>query len=93
MKRKKLIHFKHYEDRVNKKSNLYNIVLEFEQILNDVFCTYSQEKAFKRFNKISHKLPENNIYIELQHVNCGDGIWQARESVKYEMQKCIEKMI
>lgn len=93
MKRKKLIHFKHYEDKVDKKSNLYNIILEFEEILNDIFCSYSAVKGYQKFNKLDSKLPKNRIGIELQHVILGHGVWQARESVKYEMEECIEKMI
>lgn len=93
MKRKKLIHFKHYEDKVDKKSNLYNIILEFEEILDDIFCSYSAVKGYSKFNKLESKLPKNGIRIELQHVILGHRVWQARSAVKYEMEQCIEKMI
>ncbi|HBY20962.1 MAG TPA: hypothetical protein DEG71_08130 [Clostridiales bacterium] len=86
--------FKNYKSQLKSISNLHKIANDFDYILNNIFCTYSFNKGKTKWREISSTIPkpfrQNNISLEIYHVESGHGIDQARLAVKSEMEKYIE---
>jgi len=88
--------FSNYKSQLKSTPNLYIIVSDLSQILNNIFCTYSFPKGKTKWREISSTIPNpfrQNISIEIYHVESGHGIDQARLAVKSEMEKYIEWLI
>ena len=82
-------HFKNV--KINKDK--LKFVDDFEYIINNAFCTYSFNKAYNRWIEMKHTIPdpyEFKIGIEMNHIYCGHGIWQAREELKDQIVKFLE---
>ena len=95
-KQNNLNQFQNYKSQLSSISNLYTTALSFNQILNNIFCTYSFPKGKTKWKEISSTIPEpfrRKISTEISHVESGHGIDQARLAVKSEMEKYIEYMI
>ena len=98
-KQNNLNQFSNYKSQlstISKSSNLYTTALSFNQIINNIFCTYSFPKGKTKWREISSTIPEpfrRKISTEISHVESGHGIDQARLAVKSEMEKYIEYMI
>jgi len=78
-------------------SNITNTLNDFNQILNNIFCTYSFPKGKTKWREISSTIPnqfrQNPISLEIYHVESGHEIDQARLAVKNEMEKYIEWLV
>lgn len=88
-------HFIMYRTETKDK-NILKTIKELDNILDDIWCTYSFEKGRKRWIEIAKDIPsefENRISTEISHVYCGHGIIQARLAVKSEMSAYIEYLI
>jgi len=88
--------FSNYKSQLKSISNIYSIANDFDQILNNIFCTYSFPKGKTKWREISSQIPKpfrQNISLEIYHVESGHGIDQARLAVKSEMEKYIEWLI
>ena len=98
-KQNNLNQFSNYKSQlstISKSSNLYTTALSFNQIINNIFCTYSFPKGKTKWREIAITIPEpfrRKIYTEIYHVESGHGIVQARLAVKSEMEKYIEYLI
>jgi len=95
-KQNNLNQFQNYKSQLSSISNLYTTALSFNQILNNIFCTYSFPKGKTKWKEISSTIPEpfrKKISTEIYHVESGHGIDQARLAVKSEMEKYIEYLI
>jgi len=98
-KQNNLNQFSNYKSQlssISKSSNLYQTAINLNQILNNIFCTYSFPKGKTKWREISSTIPEpfrRKIYTEISHVELGHGIDQARLAVKDEMEKYIEYLI
>ena len=91
---KNFTHFKKYAD-IKKNTNLYCLILDFECVLDNIWCLHSQEKAIKKFNSI-RTIPleyRNQIYTEINHVILEHGKSQAKLEVKRLMEKCIDELL
>jgi len=56
---------------IPKSSNLYKTAISLNQILNNIFCTYSFNKGKTKWREISSTIPEpfrQNISLEIYHV-------------------------
>jgi len=79
-----------------KDKNILKTIKELDNILDDIWCTYSFEKGTKKWREFAKNIPsefENRISTEIGHVYCGHGIIQARLAVKSEMSAYIEYLI
>jgi len=88
--------FSKYKSQLKSIPNVYSIVSDLNQILNNIFCTYSFPKGKTKWREISSQIPDQfrkNISLEIYHVESGHGIDQARLVVKSEMEKYIEYLI
>jgi len=88
--------FSNYKSQLKSMSNVYSIAQDFDYILNNIFCTYSFHKGKTKWREIQLQIPEPyrfRISIEIDHVESGHGIDQARLAVKSEMEKYIEYLI
>jgi len=85
--------FQNYKSQLKSTSNIYSIAQDLNQILNNIFCTYSFHKGKNKWREINSTIPNTfrqNISTEIYHVESGHGISQARLVVKSEMEKYIE---
>ena len=93
-KQNNLNQFSNYKSQLKTTSNVYSIAQSFNFILNNIFCTYLFAKGKTKWREISSTIPkpfrQNNISLEIYHVESGHGIDQARLAVKSEMEKYIE---
>jgi uncharacterized protein YdcH (DUF465 family) len=67
----------------------------FDEILNDVWCTYSLKNGYKRWREVKSKIEQplrNIIETEIQHILLGHGIEQARLAAKDEMYKYLKHL-
>lgn len=88
-------HFIMYRTQTKDK-NILKIIKELDNILDDIWCTYSFEKGRKRWREIAKNIPSpfiSKIDTEIGHVYCGHGIIQARLAVKSEMSAYIEYLL
>jgi len=88
--------FSNYKSQLKSIPNIYPIVQSLNQILNNIFCTYSFPKGKTKWREISSTIPNTfrqNISLEIYHVESGHGIDQVRLAVKSEMEKYIEYLI
>jgi len=95
-KQNNLNQFSKYKSQLKSTPNLYKITQDLNQILNNIFCTYSFPKGKTKWREISSTIPNpfrQNISLEIYHVESGHGIDQARLAVKSEMEKYIEYLI
>lgn len=91
-----LNHFKKYEETVKKDKDIYTIVTEFNDILNDMWCKYSYDSGCKKWRNIARFLDEpfrSNIATEMGHTQIGYGVKQARLALKDEIEKYIVFLI
>lgn len=73
-----------------------NIAKDFDYILNNLWCTYSEAKGRKRWNKISGVIPSkfySKILTEIGHVESGHGREQSLMAVKSEMVKYLNYIV
>jgi len=95
-KQNNLNQFQNYKSQLSsipKSSNIYKTIYSLNQILNNIFCTYSFTKGKTKWREVSSQIPNpfrQNISTEIYHVESGHGISQARLAVKSEMEKYIE---
>lgn len=78
--------FKTIDFKGNKQA--INVAKDFDFILNNLWCTYSESKGKKRWNEISKDIPSEfyrKILTEIGHVESGHGREQALMAVKSEM--------
>jgi len=95
-KQNNLNQFYKYKSQIKFIPNIYPIAQSLNQILNNIFCTYSFPKGKTKYKQISSTIPNpfrQNISLEIYHVESGHGIYQARLAVKSEMEKYIEWLI
>lgn len=88
-------HFIMYRTQTKNK-NVLKRIKELDNILDDIWCTYSFEKGKRQWNNIIEDIPypfRERIDIEIYHVSSGNGIIQSRLAVKDEMSKYIEYLI
>jgi len=84
------INYKSQLSSIPKSSNLYKTAINFNYILNNIFCTYSFPKGKTKWKEIQLQIPESfrrKISTEIYHVESGHGIDQARLAVKSEIGK------
>ena len=65
------------------------------EIVNNMWCIYSERKGIKKFNEIAHLLPEEcarRIRIEIGHIELRHGLRQARLELKDVVEDCIEML-
>lgn len=89
----KLNQFNNYSEQLKKCSEVYSTAVIFDEILNNIWCTYSFHKGKKQWREFASNVPEPfrfKIDIEICHVELGHGIKQARLAVKDEMEKYID---
>jgi len=95
-KQNNLNQFSNYKSQLKSISNVYSIVSDLNQTLNNIFCTYSFNKGKTKWREISSQIPKpfrQNISLEIYHVESGHGIDQARLAVKDEMEKYVEWLV
>ena len=95
-KQNNLNQFTKYKSQLKSISNVYSIAINFNYILNNIFCTYSFPKGKTKWREISSQIPNpfrQNISLEIYHVESGHGIDQARLAVKSEMEKYLDYLI
>jgi len=95
-KQNNLNQFSNYKSQLKSILNIYSIATSLNQILNNIFCTYSFPKGKTKWREISSTIPNpfrQNISLEIYHVELGHGIDQARLAVKSEMERYIEYLI
>jgi len=95
-KQNNLNQFSNYKSQLKSIPNTHSIIQSLNQILNNIFCTYSFPKGKTKWREISSTIPNpfrQNISLEIYHVESGHGIYQARLAVKSEMEKYIEYLI
>lgn len=91
-----LSQFAEYKKQLKKCSLTWEMANDFDYILNNAWCTYSFSKARKKFNEIRKDIPEPyhfKISIEMDHVELGHRINQARLALKDEMSKYIDYLL
>lgn len=75
-------------------SNKSKIANDFDYILNNMWCTYSEDKAVGRWRNICKQLDKESyrkISIEIEHVQLGHGREQALMALKAEMINYLQK--
>jgi len=95
-KQNNLNQFSNYKSQLKSISNVHTITHFLNQILNNIFCTYSFHKGKTKWREIISTIPNpfrQKISTEIYHVESGHGINQARLAVKSEMEKYIEYLI
>ena len=95
-KQNNLNQFYKYKSQIKFIPNIYPLAQSLNQILNNIFCTYSFPKGKTKWRKINSTIPNpfrQKISIEIYHVESGHGIDQARLAVKSEMEEYIEYLI
>ena len=85
------VHFSHIDFKTSKHAKM--LANDFDYILNNIWCTRSFNKGYKRWNEISKNIPSPysfRINVEISHVDLGHGIQQARMAVKSEMEDFLK---
>jgi len=86
--------FKHIDFKNNSKA--INMALEFDAILDNIWCTFTFERGLSRWTRVMKDVEQpyaRNISIEIGHVDIGHGIANARLAVKDEMEKYLLYLI
>lgn len=84
--------FKKYESQLKKDKDIYAVALEFDNMLNQMWCIRSFESGYKIWRELSRFINDpfrSRIMTEIYHVRSCHGIKQARLALKDEIEKYI----
>ena len=84
-----------YKEQIKHNRRIADIVNDFDYILNNMWCSYSFGKGYKRWKEISNKIDiyyRNKISTEIGHVDIGHGKQQALIALREEMINYIDHL-
>lgn len=93
----KLVHLKEFNNIKDK--NIKNILFQFEEIINNIWCVHSENKGFSKMKLLQNDIKEipvnswQKINIEMEHVKLRHGLNQARQQFKDEIVFFIKNIL